>query len=122
VIITQPPSLQQYNMVVTVCGRARGEDDGFAGGVGCLWRREKEEERGLHERERERTMALLFILVGWFGGEGQTTLIPDGAEVAWLRSRWGEREVKRDGKKGKIMGRRGGFWLTLDPIFTILRP
>jgi hypothetical protein len=41
-------------MVVTVCGRARGEDDGFAGGVGCLWRREKEEERGLHERERER--------------------------------------------------------------------
>jgi hypothetical protein len=82
----------------------------------------RKKKREVCMRERERTMALLFILVGWFGGEGQTTLIPDGAEVAWLRSRWGEREVKRDGKKGKIMGRRGGFWLTLDPIFTILRP
>ena len=39
--------------VVRVCGCVGGEDGGFVGGVRCLCWREKKEEKGLQERERE---------------------------------------------------------------------
>jgi hypothetical protein len=43
--------------------------------------------------------------------------------VAWLRSRCRERESEEtDDRKGKILGRKAGFWSTLDPIFFQLRP